>query len=206
MANPSSPAIVAKMMDGSGELGYIDTPKQQNHRPPGVTWCADNGCFSAKWKQEPWWAFLQRHAHEAATCLFAVAPDVVGDHAATLARSTPWMPKIRALGYKVAFVAQDGVTPDTVLPWADFDVLFIGGTDEFKLGAEAAARVAEAVSLGKTAHLGRVNSYKRLQYAVDIGCTSADGTFLTRAPDHNLGRTLRWFAKLQPPPSHYATT
>jgi hypothetical protein len=38
--------------------------------------------------------------------------------------------------------------------------------------------------------MGRVNSLKQLRYARDIGCASADGTFITFAPDTNLRRCL----------------
>jgi len=37
-----------------------------------------------------------------------------------------------------------------------------------------------------------VNSLRRLRYAEAIGCDSADGTFLTFAPDANFVRLMRW--------------
>ena len=177
------------MLDG--RLGFIDTPAQGNKRPDGVKFCIDNGCFSDRWDEAKWWRFLTDNAHAAATCLFAVAPDVVGDAAATLDRSMPWMPKIRALGYRVAFVAQDGLESLTV-PWDDFDVLFIGGTTEWKLGPQARALVADAKARGKWVHMGRVNSERRYRYAHAIGCDSVDGTFLTFGPDVLLPRLLSW--------------
>jgi hypothetical protein len=121
-----------------GLIGYIDTPAQGNARPDDVTWCADNGCFSDKWDEAKWWKFLVDNAHRAHYCLFAVAPDVVGDAVATEARSAPWLAKIRDLGYPVAYVAQDGLEvlelPYDGTDWWDaFDVLFIGGTTECNL-------------------------------------------------------------------------
>ena len=65
-----------------GAIGFIDTPKQGNRRPSGVLWCADNGCFSERWEPEEWWRFLVANASDASSCLFATAPDVVGDAAA----------------------------------------------------------------------------------------------------------------------------
>src|SRR5690349_16728191 len=117
----------------SGALGLIDQPAQRKSTQTnaahdvGVLWCADNGCFADKWDEAVWWKFLVDNAHRASTCLFAVAPDVVGDAAATLERSAPWLGKIRELGYPVAFVAQDGLEVLPV-PWDEFDVLFIGGS------------------------------------------------------------------------------
>lgn len=190
LANPtSSPKVHAAMR--AGTIGYIDTPAQGNKRPDGVAWCADNGAFSDNFDEDQWWRFLVANAYAAADCLFAVAPDVVGDHSATLARSLPWLPKIRALGYPAAFVLQDGATADTV-PWGDFDALFIGGTTEFKLSAEARALAAEAKRRGKWLHMGRVNSERRWRYAAAIGCDSADGTYLTFGPDANLPKLLAW--------------
>lgn len=189
MCNPCGPAVVEAME--SGVLGYIDTFPQGNKRPKGVVWCADNSCFSDKWDEAKWWKFLEANAHAASDCLFAVAPDVVGDAQATFDRSTSWLPKIRALGYPAAFVLQDGATDD-LTPWDDFDCLFVGGSTEYKLGSEARAYVAEAKARGKWVHCGRVNSEKRWLFADAIGCDSADGTYLTFGPDINLPKLLSW--------------
>lgn len=173
-------------------IGYIDTPAQGNKRPAGVTWCADNGCFGAGYPGDTkWLAWLGKHATDAATCIFATAPDVVGDAAATLARSAPWLPKIRELGYPAALVAQDGLE-DLDIPWDSFDVLFIGGSTEWKLGAAARELVRDAKSRGKWVHMGRVNSQRRYRYATAIGCDSSDGTFLVFGPDKNLTRLRGW--------------
>ena len=200
LANPCSPATIDAMQ--AGVIGYIDTPLQGNKRPKGVAWCADNGCFSDKWDQKKWWRFLVDNAHRADTCLFAVAPDVVGDALATTIRSRPWLAKIRDLGYPVAYVAQDGIenlrgrtesgTLTFPVAWDDFDVLFIGGTTEWKLSEVARDLVAEAKAHGKWVHMGRVNSERRFLYAMAIGCDSADGTYLTYGPDENLPKLLAW--------------
>jgi hypothetical protein len=185
----------------AGLIGYIDTPLQGNARPPGVTWCADNGCFGKGYPgDEKWFAWLERNAHDAGTCVFATAPDVVGNAWLTHFRSMPWLPKIRALGYPAAYVAQDGLQW-LPIPWKDFDVLFIGGSTEWKLGPHARKIVAEAKRRGKHVHMGRVNSKRRHMYAREIGCDSVDGTFLKIAPDHNLGRLLRWIGAMKHQPT-----
>lgn len=189
-ANPcGSDAVMAAMTDG--RLGFIDTPAQGNHRPDGVMWCADNGCFSDKWDETKWWAFLVANAHRADSCAFAVAPDVVGDAWRSHLRSYPWLAKIRALGYPVAYVAQDGLESHPI-PWHDFDVLFIGGTTEWKLGRHARDIAAEAKARGKWVHMGRVNSEKRWRYARAIGCDSVDGTYLKHGPNVLLPNLLAW--------------
>ncbi len=190
LANPtSSPKVHAAMQ--AGTIGYIDTPAQGNKRPSGVTWCADNGCFSNKWDEAKWWAFLVDNADDAATCLFAVAPDVVGDAWRSHMKSQLWLAKIKALGYRVAYVIQDGAHLHPI-PWCEFNVAFIGGTTEYKLGPEVREIVAEAKRRDKWVHMGRVNSERRFEYARAIGCDSADGTFLTFGPDTNLPKLLAW--------------
>lgn len=191
-ANPCGPDVLSEM--GAGQLGFIDTPAQRNVRPAGVTWCADNGCFGKGYPGDAaWMAWLAKHSHEASTCLFATAPDVVGDAAATLARSLPWLRPIRELGYQAALVAQDGLESLTV-PWDEFDVLFVGGSTEWKLGPHARHLIREAKRRGKWVHMGRVNSAKRYAYARHIGCDSADGTYLTFGPVTNLPKLLAWTA------------
>jgi hypothetical protein len=175
-----------------GLLGFIDTPAQRNTRPDGLTWCADNGCFGRGYPGDAaWLEWLERNAHAADTCLFATAPDVVGDAEATLARSLPLLPLIRALGYRAALVAQDGLE-NLGVPWDEFDVLFIGGSTEWKLGRHARTLAREAKLRGKWVHMGRVNSGQRWRYAEHIGCDSADGTYLVFGPDVNLPKLLAW--------------
>lgn len=176
----------------AGLIGCIDTPSQHKPRPPGAVWCADNDCFGTRYPgDKAWLAWLVRNAADAPTCLFAVAPDVVGDAAATLARSAPHLPAIRGLGYPAALVAQDGLE-HLDIPWDTFDVLFIGGTTAWKLGAAARSIVADAKTRGKHVHMGRVNSERRYRYAHAIGCDSVDGTYLVFGPDKNLPNVLAW--------------
>jgi hypothetical protein len=194
-ANPCGERVMDAMR--AGLIDLIDQPNQSK-RPPcdemraaGVPWVADNGAFSDKFDETKWWKFLTDNAHAADTCVFAVAPDVVGDAQATLDRSLPWLPKIRALGYPAAFVAQDGLE-DLEVPWDEFDCLFIGGTTTWKLNPHARALVREAKARGKWVHMGRVNSERRWRYADAIGCDSVDGTYLTFGPDTNLPKLLAW--------------
>lgn len=125
-------------------------------------------------------------------CTFAVAPDVVGNYEATVAKSRPWLERIRSLGYPAALAAQDGMEWSTWDPWDEIDCLFIGGSDRFKLGPDVREMVAVANSLGKWVHLGRCNSLKRFRYAQGIGCDSVDGTFLRHGPDIRLPELLGW--------------
>lgn len=175
-------------------LGFINTPRRHEPVPGGTPWAADNGRFTAPHEYTDdgfiGWLGEQPAAH----CLFAVAPDVVADHEATVALSLPMLPRIRRAGYRAAFVAQDRWDEATT-PWDAFDVLFIGGTNGFKLGRGGDAILA-ARQRGKPVHMGRVNSFLRLRLAAAVGCASADGTFLKFGPAVNEPRMLRWLDDL----------
>lgn len=195
-ANPCTPEVVDVMV--SGRLAFIDTPRQRNTKAAvavhavGAAWCADNGAFgTVGFDEQKWWAWLVKNAPWADSCAFATAPDVVGDAAATLERSVPWLQPIRGLGYPAALVAQDGLE-DLTVPWDDFDVLFIGGSTEWKLGPQARDLAAQAKARGKWVHMGRVNSERRFVYARAIGCDSVDGTYLRFGPTTNLPKLLGW--------------
>lgn len=199
-ANPIKAALA--FMLGRRDFGMIVTPKQGNRLPVGVTWIADNGCGPGKNGvglgypgDDAYLAWLAKMSDRRADCVCATAPDVVGDAEATLARSRPMFSRIRALGFKVALVLQDGAELQD-LPWSEFDAVFVGGSTEWKLGAAAAALVAEAKARGKFVHMGRVNSRKRLAYAQSIGCDSADGTMLTFCPSVNIVKLIAWLDEL----------
>jgi hypothetical protein len=160
------------------------TPDMGNRHPEGVPWAADNGCFTQpqKYTDERYLKWLESRSAHADRCLFATAPDVVGDAAATLERSLPMLARIRDAGYPAALVAQDGLTPD-IVPWDDIDALFIGGSTEWKLGEASHALCVAAKGRGKWLHMGRVNSGRRYELARSFGCDSADGTLLAFGPD-----------------------
>jgi hypothetical protein len=158
----------------------------------GSIWAADSGRYAnpSAYSDEKYLAWLGREIGDPAKCLFATAPDVVGDHETTVVLSLPMLPKIRALGYRAAFVAQDGWNAETT-PWDEFDVLFVGGSTNFKFKGGRKA-VSAARRRGKATHMGRVNSLGRLRASIGIGCDSADGTFLKFGPDKNWPRLLKW--------------
>ena len=164
--NPSTPSIREAMT--RNDIDCIVTPRQGNKIPAGAWICADNGCFGKGYPgDDAWWGWVQSLPRD--RCRFVVAPDVVADAEATITRSTPWLARIRSLGLPAALVAQDGLENMTV-PWDAFDVLFIGGSTEWKLGEHARRITAEAKVRGKWVHMGRVNSKSRLRFADQIGC------------------------------------
>jgi hypothetical protein len=194
-ATASTPRVRDAMR--AGLLGQIVTPAAGNRLEPGVRWVADNGVFGGTYPgDDAYLAWLGKQAIATdAACDFAVAPDVVCDAAATYKRSMPMLARIRAVVGHVAYVGQNGATIGS-LPWGLFDVLFLGGDDTWKLGADGRALTAEANGRGMPVHMGRVNSHRRLRYAAAIGCASVDGTYLAFGPDRNLPRLLGWLAEI----------
>ena len=187
----------------NGLLGQICTPASGN-RVLGVDWCADNGVFGGAYPgDDKYLGWLEQRTWAVDRCAFAVAPDVVCDAQATLDRFVSMGPRIRALGCPVALAGQNGLE-NLAVPWSDFDALFVGGDDPWKLGPAAAALAAEAKARGKWVHMGRVNSGRRLRYAAFIGCDSADGTYL-KWPDANLPKLLR-FLRGANAPARFAAT
>jgi len=181
------------------EIGLMCQPAS-NRPQPGWIWAADNGCFSATWDADKWLRWLTR-PHPRSGCLFAVVPDVVADHAATLERWHQWAPTVAALRYPVAFVAQNGCTPDDIPEGAD--TVFIGGDTDWKLSEDAHAVAAAARATGRWVHLGRANSLRRLATWRDLA-DSADGTFLTYAPAAQAPIVKGWTRRLRSEPSLFA--
>lgn len=181
----------------TGLMGNIGTGYDYH---AGRTWAADNGCFNANWQADKWLAWLERWSTDQSDCLFAVVPDVVGDHDATVELWPQWMPIVTSMGYSPAFVAQNGCNVGGV-PWAEVGAVFIGGDDAYKLSSTAAAIVAEANRRGVWAHMGRVNSLRRMRIADDMGCDSVDGTFIAFGPDVNTARLASWFQAINHQPS-----
>lgn len=173
-----------RRVDRHPNLGVIVTPDSDRSVGLGLWWAADNGCFSAgdRFSLDRFLRWLGRPPGDLSRCLFATAPDVVGDAAATWGRSKDVLPRLRALGYRAALVAQDGIEAGA-LDWGAFDVLFVGGTTAWKLSEATYALIGEAKRRGKWVHVGRVNGEGRLRQMAAAGADSADGTTLTRGPD-----------------------
>lgn len=182
----------------SGLIGFMVTPNIGNTRKPTWTWSADSGCFNRKtYKGDDNYVAWLTEQHSKDRCLFATAPDVLGDGAATVALALTWLPLIRSLGYYPALVTQDGMTPDMV-PWHLLDSdgwLFLGGTNAHKLGSEAKALIIAAKARGLKVHAGRVNSGRRFESMSALGVDSVDGTFLGFGPDTNLPKLLGWIER-----------
>tara|TARA_R110000868_G_scaffold72223_4_gene210791 strand:- start:1930 stop:11712 length:9783 start_codon:yes stop_codon:yes gene_type:complete len=196
----STNAALEQRAAEKGDLGLLVTPLLPSYQGkidkyPVIA--IDNGVFS---KSQPFDAGKFRDLIEsvaskpeqAAKVRFVVAPDVVGDAKATLAKFKPWADEIHKLGLPVAFAAQDGIEHMAdKIPWDDMDVLFIGGSTDWKIGegtgAEWSRMLREAKKRGVEVHVGRVNSMRRMEISdYGMGASSADGTGAAFHPDRTV--------------------
>ncbi len=151
----ANPKVAGELKDhkGFGMLISAGTHSYTKYIKDFQQFGIDNGCYSkgGAFDEAEFLALVKKATEDPvdrAKCMFAVAPDVYdptfdngpgkdkgrGDPLKTIERSLPVLPKIRALGVPAALVAQDGLE-DMVdkIPWDAFDVLFVGGSTEFKL-------------------------------------------------------------------------
>lgn len=170
-------------------LGVLSSPRRWYRDVDGWPWAADNDAFNGF---DPGrFVTMLDGIRELPRPLFVACPDYVGNAAATAVLFWQWRDSIAERGLPVALVAQDGLTVRSLRRcWDDLDALFVGGTDRFKLGPDAAELVREAVDRGKHVHWGRVSSLMRFRYIKSIGGHSCDGSIHNRWRDVYLDRNL----------------
>lgn len=173
----------SSMRSFSSRFGVLSSPSKWTVEAgirEGRWWAMDNAAFKNGFEPVKFFAHLTKLEPYRDRCLFVVVPDCVGDANATLALWTEWTPQIT--GWPLAFVAQD---KQEYLPYPPGCTwIFIGGTDDFKLGVGGRVCIERALAEGKYVHVGRVNSKKRYQMFERMGVHSCDGTGPTRAPDN----------------------
>lgn len=159
-----------------GRVGLLLTPDRfrRDRVRPWLPYALDNGAWQAFLDEIPLdvetWIRTAREA--ASTCprpLWIAVPDVVGDHLATLALWDALLPETRRLEVPLAYVAQDGSTPDDVPPGAD--LVFLGGSTDWKW-----RNLPSFATLDRPLHVGRVNTPRRLRACHAYGVASVDGT------------------------------
>lgn len=178
-------------------LGCLPVPKAGNSPKSleslGLPMAADNGCFNGL-DSRAFVVMLNDFRESGVNLDWVVVPDVVADGDATFVQWGRWEPVVRAFGFKPALVLQDGMDRLSVHQF-DPPALFIGGSTEFKLGRLAADLTADWRAKGRPVHMGRVNSERRIRYAVQIGCTSCDGSGFSQWPDTRIPLGVRWIRK-----------
>ena len=181
-------------------IGWFNTPMScysfQRLKDTGLLIACDNGCFNGL-NVKRFNSMLMKAEKSNATIQWVAVPDVVGDAQETHNLFQEWNTSIQ---FPLAYVLQDGVE-NVEIPFDDIVCLFIGGTTEFKLSKTARDVVRTGQRLGKWIHMGRVNTDKRLKYAMLIGVDSVDGTGYLRYRSRELLPALHLIHKevcLQP--------
>lgn len=188
-----------RRLSGDPRLGVLRTPRSGNSiaaiAASGMRVGAENGCFTGL-PRAAYVRQLGQLGQLGDRLIFVAAPDVVGDAAATLARFAFWAPALEYYGLPIAFVAQDGLTPDMV-PWDQIACLFVGGSTTYKEGDAAAALMREAHARGKWVHVGRVNTLRRYWLLSSLPVDSIDGLSFSAWSDTYIPWMLRRFEGVQ---------
>lgn len=186
-------------------LGCLVVPGARNKpdviQSLGLATAADNGAFSGL-DIGAFCSMLGLYRESAVKLEWVACPDVVGNDVETFRLYERWEKIIRAFGFRPALVLQDGMTPLDIA-MLDPNAIFIGGSTDYKLGSVVREIVQWARSKGKSVHMGRVNTERRIRYAVEIGCTSCDGSGFSQWPDKRIPLGIKWIkraitAKTQP--------
>lgn len=193
-ANHSSSLIHYLAGKHPGKLGWLVGPsaRMKTTLRPWMPYALDNDAFSAwsknkEWDEQAWRALLIWAKDSGLHPRWVLVPDVVADKEKTLERWGVFAPHAKSFGWPVAFAVQDGMTVHDVPE--DADVIFIGGTYEWKWSVAALF----AWTFPRV-HIGRVNELDRLWQAQDLGVESVDGTGWFRDPSNpkKLPNMIKW--------------
>lgn len=175
-----------------GKLGWMFSPGSFKEPRAWLPYAIDNGAFSAweskrQWKEEPFFDLLDRCQLSRFKPDWVAIPDAVGDREQTLWLWNQYARRVAMYRWRLAFVVQDGMTPNDVPELAD--VVFVGGTTKWKW-----RNVALFCATFPRVHVGRVNWVDKLEYCERVGAESCDGTgFFRGGPDSVQARQLADF-------------
>jgi hypothetical protein len=156
--------IVRKIFkDYPDKIALLLNPRQIKPHQLHFRHALDNDCFNS-FSEDKYFKALDKIKDP----LFIVCPDVVGCHDRTLILWKYYFPIISKYSYPIAFVAQDGCTPEDIPKEADW--IFIGGNDPWKMD-----NIYKFIG-DRPVHVGRVNGIGRLKYCESLGVQSVDGT------------------------------
>lgn len=177
-----------------GKLGMLISPDGWRRPPHVIPYALDNGAYGA-WTNKTDWnegAFYEMldEAKEHHAPLWVACPDKVADRMATLELWPHHSQRIRQLGYRPAFVLQDGMTPRDIPK--DAEVVFVGGSTKWKW-----QNLSMFTGIGLRVHVGRVNSYEGLWICHDLGVESCDGTGWMRGGAERLEPLFRYLKESQ---------
>lgn len=152
-----------------------------NKDPKEFRFGLDNGAWSAFKAGRPFdaEAFARALDRWGPSADWTVVPDVVEGGLASLDLSLRWLDRITAVSPALIAV-QDGMEPKDVAGLLGDRVgVFVGGSTAWKMGTmDAWCSLARA--RGCWAHVGRVNTKRRIRHCAIAGADSFDGTSASR--------------------------
>jgi hypothetical protein len=157
-----------------GNVGHLFGPGGYRRTHKSVPFAIDNGRFAywgnpGEWPEDAFLGLLEKVRDSRRSPMWVVVPDVVGDKDGTLLDWDAWSTDIARMGFRLAFAAQDGMTPDVP---DDAETVFLGGSTKWK--RKSLWPWCEAFP-GQI-HVGRVNTGKWLWECYRAGAVSCDGT------------------------------
>ncbi len=176
MPGNNSSAVVHYWAGKYGNIAWLFGPgslKKCKLRP-WLPYAFDCDAFSA-WQNQTDWDeqaffdaldYLRLHYLKPS---WVVCPDVVTNKKATLEKWDKYRDRVATYGWPVAFVVQDGMTPEDVP--SNADLVFVGGSRSWKWRT-----VNTWADNFDRVHVGRVNSIDRVWLCHDLGVESVDGT------------------------------
>lgn len=154
-------------------IGILFSPQRTRFMEGKYPYALDNGAFAYHKNNQAFdddlFVKVLKKSKQYSTPMFAVSPDVIGNHNSTLNLYKKWYPKIKELNIPVAFVTQDGCQKKDIP--SDCDWVFIGGSNHHKDWI-----IRELNGYHKPVHCGRVNYFSRLWICYNNGITSVDGS------------------------------
>jgi len=152
-------------------------------RTEGFTrYALDNGAWTAHQQGKPFdeGLFLAAVERLGACADFVVLPDIVMGGVSSLSLSEKWLPRIEGRARLLLVAVQNGMEAQHIRPFLSASVgIFVGGDTAWK---EATMPIwcSLAREMGSYAHVGRVNTCRRIKLCHLAGADSFDGTSATR--------------------------
>lgn len=171
-------------------IGWLLSPGGWRNPHSWLPYAMDNGAFpiwtrGEKWSDAPFYDHLQRIVGHTNKPRWIAVPDSVGNRDETLRMWFAHSPRVANFGCPLAFVVQDGMTPDDVPPNAS--VVFVGGTDAWKMRA-----LPMFTAAFRRVHVGRINGEKGLWQCHEAGAESCDGTGWMRCGEERAMPLMRY--------------
>ena len=174
-----------------GQVGHLYSERKEQ---PRFFWpyALDNGCYAAwkrgvDWDEDWYFERLEHYMYLEHKPLWVAVPDVVSDKEKTLELWDKYAERVKDRRFKIAFVAQDDMTPYDVP--LNADVVFIGGSTEFKLRS-----LPMFCAVHERVHVGRVNIFRRLVQCAKLGVESVDGCGFGRGGEETWKRLTNFLA------------